>query len=381
MPSKSHSETSNGHISQDSQRSDAKEVHDDMDSNREKKTAKESSPSRGKHKKSPALHNSNDQRQSSGEKQPHKPVPEENQDNESYKYGDKNQLCTEQAKVKVKVGQRSNEKRETESVPKISSERKKHKSPIQNAPKCMEFADKSSLPSDLSSNKDQLPSNCNLPSATLVPQGQENDENEANISQLAKEVSRTTYHKSAEVRNGNEPNTGKLATGMKDVNRTTHFQPANNDKQVTRTNINKSSGQIGEEIYSNVNKPAGKVKEENGGSTRKATAKESRTKPGKPVLQTKANILKDQVLSTAGVGGLPSPIRESTVNWPLVVKIDLSLLSRIPSPSSKEGKLPKNCATEHTSQKNKEGLKESKGSKTKRKHGVRFSILHISSFH
>lgn len=370
MPSKSHSETSNGHISQDSQRSDAKEVHDDTDSNREKKTAKESSPSRGKHKKSPALHNNNDQRQSSGEKQPHKPVPEENQDNESYKYGDKNQLCTEQAKVKVKVGQRSNEKRETESVPKMSSERKKHKSPIQNAPKCMEFTDKSSLPSDLSSNKDQLPSNCNLPSATLVPQGQENDENEANISQLAKEVSRTTYHKSAEVRNGNEPNTGKLATGMKDVNRTTHFQPANNDKQVTRTNINKSGGQIGEEIYSNVNKPAGKVKEENGGSTRKATAKESRTKPGKPVLQTKANILKDQVLSTAGVGGLPSPIRESTVNWPLVVKIDLSLLSRIPSPSSKEGKLPKNCAMEHTSQKNKEGLKESKGSKTKRKHGI-----------
>ncbi|XP_059844659.1 AF4/FMR2 family member 3-like isoform X1 [Hypanus sabinus] len=372
MPSKSHSNSSDEHISQDSQRTDAKEDHDGTGSSREKITTQKPSPSRNRHQKSSALHSTNDQQQAVSEKKPNKSiltlVPEANQENEDCRYANNDQPHTEHAKVKVKAGEWSTEKRETKSSAKILSERKKLKSPVLNPAKCKQLTGKGSLSTDQCSNRDEPPSSYNLPSAAPVPQRQEN---EANNSKLARELSRTTFPKSVEVKNTKETNINKLATGVKDVNRTTQFQSANSDKQETRACINKPGHQFMEEIHSSINKP-GKFKEENGNITTKTITKENGSKPVKSINQAKDNILKDQVLSDTGVGSLLSPIRESKVDWPLVVKIDLSLLSRIPS-SCKESKLSKNHTVEHNSQKNMEGLKESKersSSKTKRKHAI-----------
>uniref|UniRef100_UPI00398E876A AF4/FMR2 family member 1-like isoform X2 n=1 Tax=Pristiophorus japonicus TaxID=55135 RepID=UPI00398E876A len=373
MPSESHTDLLDGHNSQDNRTSEAKEGHDRTGSSREKRTTQEAFLSQSKHQKSPALHDGSTLQQAVRKKQPNKPVknpvPEATRkvkvENEPCTYGDKDQPSTVQAKVKD--GQWPSEKSQSDSSAKISSERKKHKSPIQNAPKSKQFIERDSLSTDQGSNKYEPPS-C-LPPAALIPQRQEYIENGANISKPAKEVSRTTFHKSAaEVRNVNQTNISKPATEVKEVNRTTLLQPANEVGEITRTNIDKPRNQVREEIHNDINKPAGKVKEENNSSTSKAITKESRTKP---VNQVKDNVLKDQVLPARGVGGLLSPIRESKVNWPLVVKIDLSLLSRIPSLSGKEDQQSKNCIMECTGHKNQNGLKESKessSSKTKRKH-------------
>ncbi|XP_067846522.1 AF4/FMR2 family member 1-like [Heptranchias perlo] len=382
-PSESQRELLDGHNSQDSRTSEVKEGHDRTGSGREKRTTQEASLSKNKHQKSPALHDGNTQQQAVGKKQPNKPVktlvPEANREdkkveNEPCTYGDKDQPSTGQAKVKIKDGQRSSEKRQSDSSAKISSERKKLKSPKQNAAKSKEFVDRDSLSTDQVSNKDEPPSCCSLPPAALVPQIQENVENGANISKLPREVSRATFHKSAaEVRNVNKINISKPATEVKEVKRTTLLQPANEVREVTRTNIDEPGGQVREESHTNINKPAGKVKEGISSSTSKAITKEIRTKLSKPVNQVKDNILKDQVLPARGNGGLLSPIRDSKVNWPLMVKIDLSLLSRIPSLPGKESQQPTNCIMECIGQKNQDGLKESKeslSSKAKRKHKI-----------
>ncbi|XP_067894906.1 AF4/FMR2 family member 1-like isoform X2 [Heterodontus francisci] len=382
MPSDSHSEFLDGHNSQESQTSEAKEGHDCTDSSREKSTTLEVSQSKSRSKNSPALHDGNTQQQAVGKKQPSKPaktpVPEANREvkveNEPCTYGDKDQPSTGQAKMKIKDGQRLSEKRQSDTSTKISSEKKKHKGPIQNAPKSKQFIDRDSLSTDQGSNKDEPPSCYSLPPVAFVPQRQEYVENGANVSKPAREEIRTTFHKSAtEVRNVNKSNISKPATEVKEVNRTSLLHPANEVKEVMWTSIDKPGGLVREEIHTNINKPAGKVKEENSFSTSKAITKENRTKLGKPVNQVNDNILTDQVLPARGVGGLLSPIRESKVHWPLVVKIDLSLLSRIPSLSGKESQQSKNCIMECTGQKNREGLKESKessSSKIKRKHKI-----------
>ncbi|XP_069782644.1 AF4/FMR2 family member 1-like isoform X2 [Narcine bancroftii] len=366
IPSKSHSESLMGRISQDNKRSVTKEIHDGTGSSREKRMTEEPSPSRSRQQESPALH---DQQQAVQEKQPNKPiitfVPGAKQENEACKSGDKDQLCTEWAKVKD--GQRSSENRGTESSAKISIERKKHKGRVQNAPKCKQFTDNCSLSIDHCSTKDKP-----LPFAAHVSQRLENNENEAKTGKLAREASRSTFHKSAEVRNINDTNISKSSTGVKEANRATNFQPANKGKQLTRTNGNKAGSHVREEVHNNINKPAGKVKEENGSNTQKVITKE-RTKLSKHVNQTKDNILKNQVFSSGSIGSLLSPIRDNKSNMPLMVKIDLSLLSRIPLPPGNEDKLPKMCTMGHMNQKNKEGLKESKESssgKTKRKHAI-----------
>ncbi|XP_078400170.1 AF4/FMR2 family member 1-like isoform X1 [Cetorhinus maximus] len=380
MPSDSHSELLNGHNSQDSQASEAKEGHECTGSSREK-TTQEVSRNKSQRQNSPALHASNTQQQAVGNKQPSKPVktlvPEANREvkveNEPCTYGDKDQPSTGQAKVKIKDGQRPSEKRQSDSSAKISSDRKKHKGPIHNAPKSKQFVGRNSLSTDQGSNKDEPPLCSGLPPASLVPHKQLHVENGANISKPAREESRTTFRKSGtEVKTVSKSNISKPVTDAKEVNRTTLLHPTNEVMEVTRTSIEKPDSQVRKEIRPNVNKP-GKVKEENSSSTSKAIPKENRTKLSKPVNQVNDNLLTDQVLPARGVESLLSPIRETKVHWPLVVKIDLSLLSRIPSLSGKEGQQSKNCIMECTSQKNQEGLRESKessSSKIKRKHVI-----------
>ncbi|XP_078070231.1 AF4/FMR2 family member 1-like isoform X2 [Mustelus asterias] len=380
MPSDSHTELLNGHNLQDSQASEAKEGHECTGSSGEN-TTQELPRNKSKCRNSPALHSSNTPQQAVGKKQSSKPVktpvPETNHEvkveNKPRTHGDKDQLPTGQAKVKIKAGHRPSEKRQSDSSARISSERKKHKGLVPNAPKSKQFIDRDSLPTDQGSNKEESSSCCSLPPAALVPQKQLYVENGANVSKPAREESRTTFHKSAaaEVKNVSKPNISKPVTDAKEVNRTPLLHPANEVREETRTSVEKPDRQVREEIRNNINKPAGKVKEDR--SSSKAIPKEFRTKLSKPANQVNDNTLSDQVLPASRVEDLLAPISETKVHWPLVVKIDLSLLSRIPSSSSREGQQSKNDITECTGQKNQEGLRESKecsSSKIKRKHTV-----------
>ncbi|XP_038647656.1 AF4/FMR2 family member 1-like isoform X2 [Scyliorhinus canicula] len=376
MPSDGDSELLNGHNSQDSQAAETKEGHECTGSSTEK-TTRDVSLNRSKHQNTPALHDSNTQQQTVSKKQSSKPVktlvPEANHEvkveSKPCTHGDKDQPSTGQAKVKIKVGHRPSEKRQSDSSARISSERKKHKGLIQNAPKSKQFIDRDSLSTDQLSNTDEPSSCCSLPPAASVPQKQLYVENGADIHKPAREESRTTFRKSAatEVKNVNKSNIRKPVMDAKEVNRTTLLHPANEVREETRTSIEKSDSQVREEIRSNINKPAGKVKEENRSSTSKATPKENRTKLSKPVNQVNDYVFTDQALPASRVEDWLPPVSETKVHWPLVVKIDLSLLSRIPSSCSKERQQSKSCIMECAGQKNREELQESK---VKRKHMV-----------
>ncbi|XP_072404740.1 AF4/FMR2 family member 1-like isoform X1 [Chiloscyllium punctatum] len=378
MSTDSHSELMNGHNFQDSQTSEAKDGHDCSGSSREK-TAQEIPWNKSEWQNSPAVHDGSTQQQAVSKNQPSKSVktlvPEANggikAENEPCTHGDKDQTSTGQAKVKIKDGQRSSEKRQSDPSAKVSSEKKKHKGPGQNFFKSKQLINRDTLSTDQDSSKGEPPSCCSLPPAALSPQKQECDENGVNISKPVREESRTTFPKcTVEVRSANKSNVNKSVTKAKEVNRTTLLHPAHEVREEIRTSIAKPDCQVREETYTNINKPAGKVKEENSSSTSKAITKENRTKPSKPANQANDKILSDQVLPIRNVEDLQSSTKDSKVHCSLIVKIDLSLLSRIPSLPGKESEQPRNRVMKCTGQEQLKESKESSSSKIKRKHPV-----------
>ncbi|XP_007895126.1 AF4/FMR2 family member 4 isoform X2 [Callorhinchus milii] len=380
-PSENHSELLDSHSSQDSQRSETKENCEYIGSSREPRTIQEASRDTSNwHTSTPS--NSGVQRQTVAKKQPKKPGKtvafDENggdlrAEAAPCTYGGKDQSSTEQHKVKLKEGQKSSGKKESKSLARISSERIKHKCPIQTAPKSREYVDTDSSCTGLGTDKEEPHPCSNLAPAAPVPLRQEPSENGTSVSKPAREVNRTNLHKSAGV-------AGKVtapASEVKELNGIYLHKPASKVKEVTRINVSKPAIEAKEAIPTNLNKLATDVKIGNRTSSSKATASEvgkgNRSRSNKSVCEVKDNLLGGPIFPTVGDGKLLSPIRDHEVPWPLVVKIDLSLLSRIPSLPGKASHQSKNSTMECTAQKSREGVKgstEKSSSKAKRKHKI-----------